>query len=88
MCGIFGIYNLQKNKSIQDAKVETCLNTMIHRGPDDQSFEKITDDLIFGHVRLSIIDLHEGSNQPFCHETGNYWIVIMYLMERYSTILR
>lgn len=75
MCGIFGLYNLQKNKSIQDAKVETCLNTMIHRGPDDQSFEKITDDLIFGHVRLSIIDLHEGSNQPFCHETGNYWIV-------------
>jgi asparagine synthase (glutamine-hydrolysing) len=48
---------------------------MIHRGPDDQSFEKITDDLIFGHVRLSIIDLHEGSNQPFCDETGNYWIV-------------
>ena len=75
MCGIFGLYNLQKNKSIQDAKVETCLNTMIHRGPDDQSFEKITDDLIFGHVRLSIIDLHEGSNQPFFDETGNYWVV-------------
>ena len=75
MCGIFGIYNLQKNKAIHDLKVETCLKTMIHRGPDDQSFEKITDDLIFGHVRLSIIDLHEGSNQPFCDETGNYCIV-------------
>ena len=75
MCGIFGLYNLQKNKSIHDSKVETCLKTIIHRGPDDQSFEKITDDLILGHVRLSIIDLQEGSNQPFCDETGNYWIV-------------
>ena len=75
MCGIFGLYNLQKNKSINISRVETCLNTIIHRGPDDQSFEEITDDLIFGHVRLSIIDLHEGSNQPFCGETGNYWVV-------------
>lgn len=55
--------------------VESCIKTMIHRGPDDQSFEKINDDLVFGHVRLSIIDLNEGSNQPFCDETGNYWIV-------------
>ena len=75
MCGIFGIYNLQKNKSINDSKVETCLNTMIHRGPDNQSFEKITADLIFGHVRLSIIDLQEGSNQPFFDETGNFSVV-------------
>jgi asparagine synthase (glutamine-hydrolysing) len=75
MCGIFGLYNLQKNKSFNHSKVETCLNTMIHRGPDDQSFEKIAVDVIFGHVRLSIIDLNEGSNQPFCDETGNYWIV-------------
>lgn len=75
MCGIFGLYNLQNNNSINDTKVETCLKTMIHRGPDDQSYEKITDALILGHVRLSIIDLHEGSNQPFCDETGNYWIV-------------
>lgn len=74
MCGIFGLYNI-KNKKINDGLVETCLKTMIHRGPDAQSFEKITDDLIFGHVRLSIIDLNESSNQPFCNETCNYWIV-------------
>ena len=75
MCGIFGLFSLQKNKSINDSKVEICLNRMIHRGPDDQSLEKITDYLILGHVRLSIIDLNEGSNQPFSDETGNYWIV-------------
>lgn len=75
MCGLLGIYNLKKNKAISDSKLETCLLTMIHRGPDDQTFKKITDDVVFGHVRLSIIDLNESSNQPFCDETGNYWIV-------------
>jgi asparagine synthase (glutamine-hydrolysing) len=65
MCGIFGLYNIQKYKQINDSLVQSCLKTMIHRGPDHQSFKKITDDLIFGHVRLSIIDLNEENNQPF-----------------------
>lgn len=75
MCGIFGLNNLQKNRPIIISMVESCLKTMIYRGPDDQSLEKINDDVVFGHVRLSIIDLNTGSNQPFCDETGNYWIV-------------
>jgi asparagine synthase (glutamine-hydrolysing) len=75
MCGIFGIYNLEKKKDICNSKVENCLTKMIHRGPDNQSFKKITDDLVFGHVRLSIIDLNEYSNQPFCDKSNNYSIV-------------
>lgn len=75
MCGVFGIYNIQDNKAIKVSLVENCLRTMIHRGPDNQSFEKINDDVILGHVRLAILDLNEGANQPFCDQTGNFWIV-------------
>ncbi len=75
MCGIFGIYSLKKDKIIKEEQLGECLKTIKHRGPDDQSFEKIRDNLYFGHVRLSIIDLNESSNQPFSDETGNYWIV-------------
>ena len=35
----------------------------------------INERLCFGHVRLSIIDLNENSNQPFCDDTDNYYIV-------------
>jgi asparagine synthase (glutamine-hydrolysing) len=75
MCGIFGIYNLKKKTFINEIKFGTCLKVMLHRGPNDQSFERITDNLIFGHVRLSIIDLSEGSNQPFKVDMEKFWIV-------------
>ncbi len=58
MCGIFGIYKLNKNNSIINSKVETSLNAIKHRGPDNQAFQMINDNLCFGHVRLSIIDLN------------------------------
>lgn len=75
MCGILGIYNLDKDKKIKGQLVDDCLNVINHRGPDDQSKKIINKRLCFGHVRLSIIDLNENSNQPFCDDTDNYYIV-------------
>ena len=75
MCGILGIYNLDKDKKIKGQLVDDCLNVINHRGPDDQSKKIINERLCFGHVRLSIIDLNENSNQPFCDDTDNYYIV-------------
>ena len=61
MCGIFVSYgpdvNFFKNKELT--------NMLYHRGPDNQENHKIDDELIFGHTRLSIIDLNKTSNQPF-----------------------
>jgi asparagine synthase (glutamine-hydrolysing) len=57
MCGIVGSIQTKfdLNRAVQKIK---------HRGPDAQGVYE--NDLIqFGHVRLSIIDLTEGANQPF-----------------------
>ena len=59
MCGING-FNFQDEKLIKKMMIHTK-----NRGPDFNNFfqnEKIT----IGHDRLSILDLNERSNQPFC----------------------
>ncbi|MBT5407065.1 MAG: asparagine synthase (glutamine-hydrolyzing) [Gammaproteobacteria bacterium] len=60
MCGILFISKNNYSK-IQSFK---ALETMNHRGPDNINY-KIKNNNYFGHVRLSIIDLNERSNQPF-----------------------
>jgi len=39
------------------------------------NFEEFKGILIFGHQRLSIIDLTEAGHQPMCNERGNVWII-------------
>ncbi len=57
MCGIVGSINSPFN--LNDA-----LSKIKHRGPDaDGVFENAF--VQFGHVRLAIIDLSQGANQPF-----------------------
>ncbi len=59
MCGING-FNFKDEKLIRKMMAHTK-----NRGPDFNNFiqnEKIT----IGHDRLSILDLNERSNQPFC----------------------
>ncbi|MBC8180086.1 asparagine synthase (glutamine-hydrolyzing) [candidate division KSB1 bacterium] len=60
MCGILCITNNKFPKK----RIETGLSLMNHRGPDSSSSIEI-DNNYFGHVRLSIIDINERSNQPF-----------------------
>ncbi len=71
MCGIVGFYvrNIQKDK----LTMSRMLDTIAHRGPDDKGIEH-TDDLIFGHVRLAIIDIEHG-RQPMKSPTGRYTLV-------------
>jgi asparagine synthase (glutamine-hydrolysing) len=49
------------------------LNTMVHRGPDDEG-TYANDGILLGQRRLSIIDL-EGGHQPIPNEDGTLWIV-------------
>jgi asparagine synthase (glutamine-hydrolysing) len=74
MCGIFGIYNIGEGKIIRQQDFEEALLTMKHRGPDAHGVKAFDDTAILGHVRLSIIDLNEKSNQPFQLD-NRYWIV-------------
>ena len=75
MCGIFGIFHQGKGIEIAENLVDKCLNSISHRGPDNQSKKVIDQRLCFGHVRLSIIDLDQTSNQPFSDETERFHLV-------------
>ncbi|MEP7145984.1 MAG: asparagine synthase (glutamine-hydrolyzing) [bacterium] len=66
MCGIAGFYadiNKIDSKNILD-RMLLCTN---HRGPDNTG-TYYSDNIAFGHNRLSIIDLSPESNQPFHYE--------------------
>lgn len=79
MCGIVGVW--LKGRGAGDAQiVERAVSALTHRGPDDHGIVEISPVcgegvVIFGHRRLSIIDLSEAGHQPmFDPETGN-WII-------------
>ena len=70
MCGFVGFCS----KNVKDKNViKEMNNQIIHRGPDSDGyyFDK---DVNFGFRRLSIIDLHEGS-QPILNEGGDIAII-------------
>ena len=72
MCGIAGI--LSGNNKISEDEVNNMLNTIQHRGPDQN---KIFSNNLgsFGFVRLKIIDLSDRSNQPFVSKDKNVKII-------------
>ena len=65
MCGI--LLNYEATTELDEYEFSKALNSMSHRGPDAQKFIK-TQDLILGHVRLSILDLSSNSDQPFSYD--------------------
>jgi asparagine synthase (glutamine-hydrolysing) len=70
MCGIAGITGHNRH-SVEDLR--RMLNTMVHRGPDDEG-TYANDGILLGQRRLSIIDL-EGGHQPIPNEDKTLWIV-------------
>ena len=58
MCGIY-----LTNIKYKDKEISKKLDFMQFRGPDNKSIYK-SDGLIFGHLRLKILDLDKRSNQP------------------------
>ena len=74
MCGILGIFNTSSQKYFNAHHFSSALCSIKYRGPDAQCIQKFDNKAILGHDRLSIIDLHAESNQPFQVEE-RYWIV-------------
>ncbi|WP_179334813.1 asparagine synthase (glutamine-hydrolyzing) [Winogradskyella costae] len=74
MCGIY-----LSNIPYSDEEVKTKLNSISFRGPDYIGVEKVND-ITFGHLRLSILDLEQRSNQPMVFEN----LIIVFNGEIYN----
>jgi asparagine synthase (glutamine-hydrolysing) len=79
MCGING-FNF-KNEDLAIAMNKA----IIHRGPNNQSIWS-DENLTFGHVRLSIIDISSNSNQPFKFVKEGKEYIIVFNGEIYNYI--
>ena len=72
MCGLVGYVN---DKLFENEINYKLINSLIHRGPDDQSSLTFNDYGVFlGHTRTSIIDLTNGS-QPLSTSNKDYTII-------------
>ena len=73
MCGIVGIFNL--NKNLVDEKLIKCmLDKISHRGPDSEGFF-IKNNIALAHKRLSILDTSINGSQPMSSKTNKWTIV-------------
>ena len=72
MCGILGLFG--NPKSIDINLFKRALDKITHRGPDAHGIYQ-NEDIIFGHRRLSIIDLSPLGNQPMVDEDTNNVII-------------
>jgi asparagine synthase (glutamine-hydrolysing) len=70
MCGILGIV---QTKGDEQEAMSRMLHALRHRGPDGEGV-MVGEGAIFGHRRLSIIDL-EGGRQPLTNADESIWVV-------------
>lgn len=73
MCGIAGKLYFDRGHAIQPQEIETMLNQIKHRGPDDAGIECIGP-VGLGQRRLAIIDLSPAGHNPMPNEDKTIWI--------------
>lgn len=54
--------------------IEDALERLHHRGPDETGTQTVDEDVIFGHKRLSIIDV-DCSHEPLPYADGRYLLI-------------
>lgn len=74
MCRIAGIINTNADKAITLQKVKTMCSVLQHGGPDDEGIFETENGVVFGHRRLSIIDLSANGHQPMSDVAKRAWI--------------
>lgn len=79
MCGITGIIS---TKTIQNGLIEKMTDTIVSRGPNGFGYHH-SKDFVFGHRRLSIVDLSDAGHQPMEYQDR---YVITYNGEVYNYI--
>lgn len=71
MCGICGVWHYATGEPVDREQLQTMMDTMFHRGPDDSgSYFDDQAGLGLGFRRLSIIDLSRAARQPLANENG------------------
>jgi len=78
MCGIVGWYEGKGDTETVFQNMVRMVHYLDHRGPDNAQVKILSSKpvIVFGHSRLSIIDLSEKANQPMSdNETGNVIIL-------------
>lgn len=75
MCGICGIYHIDRQRTVDRGRLGRMLEVLHHRGPDDEGVH-LDGNAGIGHRRLSIIDLSAAGHQPMGSEDGRYWLVL------------
>ena len=73
MCGICGIFNLQRQPLAHSERIDPMAACLFHRGPDSGGKFQLPH-IALAIRRLSIIDLETG-NQPLSNETGDLTLV-------------
>lgn len=73
MCGIAGIINLNQQE-VEESDVRSMIREMKHRGPDDEGVY-LDENIGFGFVRLSIIDLTKSGHQPMFSSDRKYVLI-------------
>lgn len=68
MCGIVA------SVGMNPSHVEIGIQSSRHRGPDASKKIEI-DDVVLGHVRLSMVDLNNSADQPFVSTCGQFYVV-------------
>lgn len=71
MCGISGLYTFEREVTFADLELVGKMTAVLqHRGPDQRG-QFTGRNVVLGHRRLSIIDLHHGK-QPSLADDGRY----------------
>ena len=74
MCGVFGVWKYQDSGRPDLDRLSEAARLMDHRGPDHQGV--YADGRVgLAHTRLSLVDLHARSNQPFWEPTHQHCLV-------------
>lgn len=82
MCGVLGVAAARgKLDSSWTGRSASAIQTLSHRGPDGQGTYR-DETVLFGHTRLSILDLSPAGSQPMRSPDGRF--VITYNGEVYN----
>lgn len=90
MCGILGFFTLDPISEF-DQRIKESIYALRHRGPDEQTREQYQvagGTLIFGHARLSIIDLSPGGRQPKHSDDGRFSLIFNGEIYNYKELRR
>ncbi|RYD57368.1 MAG: asparagine synthase (glutamine-hydrolyzing) [Sphingobacteriales bacterium] len=71
MCGISGLYALEKNTTSKLTKIGQSTDKLLLRGPDSGNIY-CGDNVALGHRRLSIIDVSNAASQPMYDSSTRY----------------